>query len=79
MAATQTADIRAVLGGGSAEDRVAATHLVVGALFLVIGSALAVLSFIALRFGDLFPISYGRLEPMASLTLVIGFCVISLV
>ena len=79
MAATQTADIRAVLGGGSAEDRVAATHLVVGALFLVLGSALAVLSFSALRFGDLFPISYGRLEPMANLTLVIGFCVISLV
>jgi cbb3-type cytochrome oxidase subunit 1 len=71
--------MRAVLGGGTTEDRVAALHLVVGAVFLVLGSALAVLAFFALRFGGLLPISYGRLQPMASLTLVIGFGVVSLI
>jgi cytochrome c oxidase cbb3-type subunit I len=79
LARTQTADTRAILGGGSGEDRIAATHFVVGALFLVMGSLLAILAFSALRFPDLMPISYGRLRPMASLTLTIGFCVISLV
>lgn len=79
MAGTQTADIRAVLGGGAPEDRVAATHLVVGAAFLVLGSALAVLSFFAIRFAAFLPVGFGRVEPMANLTLAIGFCVISLV
>jgi cbb3-type cytochrome oxidase subunit 1 len=32
----------------------------------------------ALRFGDLFPVSYGRLEPAANLTLMVGFAAISL-
>lgn len=78
MADTQTADIRALLGGGSGEDRIAATHFVVGALFLVLGGAIQLLSLISVRFGDLFPISYGRLEPAANLTLMVGFAVVSL-
>ncbi|MGD2061118.1 MAG: cbb3-type cytochrome c oxidase subunit I [Acidimicrobiia bacterium] len=79
MADTQTADIRALLGGGSDEDRIAATHFMVGAVFLVLGGALQVLSLFALRFADLFPVSYGRLEPAANLTLIIGFASVSLV
>lgn len=78
MADTQTADIRALLGGGSTEDRLAATHFMVGAAFLLLGGALQVLSLFSLRFADLFPISYGRLEPAANLTMMIGFAAISL-
>ena len=78
MATRQTADIRAFLGGGADEDRVAAAHFLVGALFLVLGGLLEVLSLFALRFGGLSPMSLGRLEPMANITLMIGFLVISL-
>jgi cbb3-type cytochrome oxidase subunit 1 len=76
---TQTGENRALLGGGAEEDRIAAAHLLVGAAFLVLGGALAVLSLFSLRFADLAPITYGRLEPMANLTLMMGFGVISLV
>lgn len=78
MADTQTADIRALLGGGSGEDRLAATHFVVGAVFLLLGGALQLLSLFALRFGDLFPVSYGRLEPTANLVMMVGFVTVSL-
>lgn len=78
MADTQASDIGVLLGGGSDEDRLAATHFMVGAAYLVIGGALQVLSLLALRFGDLFPVSYGRLEPTANLTLMVGFAAISL-
>ena len=37
------------------------------------------MSLMSLRFADLFPITYGRLEPMANLTLMIGFVSISLI
>jgi cbb3-type cytochrome oxidase subunit 1 len=57
----------------------AATHFVVGAVYLLVGGALQLLSLIALRFADLFPVSYGRLEPAANLALMIGFATISLV
>lgn len=79
MTSTRAADIKTILGGGAEEDRIAVTHFVVGAFFLVLGSLLAVLAFVSLRFADLLPITFGRLEPMANLTLVLGFCVISLV
>jgi cytochrome c oxidase cbb3-type subunit 1 len=78
LADTQVSDIGVLLGGGSEEDRLAATHFMVGAVYLVIGGALQVLSLLALRFGDLFPVSYGRLESTANLTLMIGFAAISL-
>ncbi len=51
----------------------------VGAVFGVLGSGIQLLSLVALRFPGLFPVSYGRLEPMANLTLMIGFLAISLV
>jgi len=79
LADTRTADIRTLLGGGSAEDRLAVTHFLVGAVFLIVGGILQLLSLIALRFAYLFPISYGRLEPAANLSLMIGFATISLV
>jgi cytochrome c oxidase cbb3-type subunit 1 len=78
LADTQTADIRALLGGGSGEDRIAAVHFMVGAAFLLLGGALQVLSLVAVRFTGLFPISYGHLEPAANLTLMVGFAAISL-
>ncbi|MGB8359891.1 MAG: cbb3-type cytochrome c oxidase subunit I [Acidimicrobiia bacterium] len=79
MADTQASDIGVLLGGGSDEDRLAATHFMAGAVYLVVGGALQFLSLLALRFGDLFPVSYGRLEPTANLTLMIGFAAVSLV
>jgi cytochrome c oxidase cbb3-type subunit I len=71
--------MRALLGGGSREDQLAATHFLVGAVFLVLGGALQVLGLLAIRFGGLLPISYGRLEPAANFVLMIGFATISLV
>jgi cbb3-type cytochrome oxidase subunit 1 len=79
LAEIQTADIRALLGGGAGEDRVAATHFVVGAAFLVLGGALSVLALLSIRFAELFPVTLGRIEPMANLTLMIGFIAISLI
>lgn len=79
MTDTQKSDIRAILGGGTGEDRIAASHFVVGALFLVAGSAMALLSFVALRFPDILPVSFGRVEPVSNLILIVGFCIISLI
>ncbi len=56
----------------------AATHFMVGAAFLLLGGLLQLLSLIAVRFGGLFPVSFGRIEPAANLTLMIGFAAISL-
>lgn len=78
MAATQTADIRTLLGAGADEDRVAAAHFLVGALFLVVAGALQLLALFSLRFGGLSPVSFGRMESMSNLTIMFGFLVISL-
>jgi cbb3-type cytochrome oxidase subunit 1 len=59
-------------------DRIATAHFVAGAAFLVLGGLLEVLGLMAIRFGGMFPISYGRLEPMANVALMIGFGVLSL-
>ncbi len=77
MAATQTADIRALLGAGD-EDRVAVAHFLVGALFLVVAGVFELLSLFALRFGGLAPISYGRAESLANVTVMLGFLVLTL-
>lgn len=71
--------MRALLGGGAGGDRLAATHFLVGAGFLVLGGGLSLLSLLSLRFAGLFPVSYGVFEPMANLTLLIGFGVVSLI
>lgn len=78
MAATQKADLRTLLGAGADEDRLAVSHFLIGAGFLVGGGLLEALAIFTLRFHDLLPISYGRLEAMANLTLMVGFAVISL-
>jgi len=78
LADTRTANIGALLGGGSPEDRIAATHFLVGAAFLLVGGALQLLGLISIRFADLFPISFGRLEPASNLNLMIGFASVSL-
>ena len=78
MAATQKADIRTLLGAGADEDRLAVSHFLIGAGFLVGGGLLQALAIFTLRFDDLLPIGYGLLESMANLTLVLGFAVISL-
>ncbi len=79
MADTRTANLGAILGGGSPEDRIAATHFLVGAAFLLLGGALQLLGLISIRFADLFPISFGWLEPASNLVLMIGFATVSLI
>ena len=63
LAATQTADIRALLGAGD-EDRVAVAHFLVGALFLVLAGIFQLFALFSLRVAGLSPISYGRAESM---------------
>lgn len=77
MAATQTADIRALLGAGD-EDRVAVAHFLVGALFLVVAGICQLLALFSLRFAGLSPISFGRAESMANITVMLGFLVLTL-
>ena len=77
LAATQTADIRALLGAGD-EDRVAVAHFLVGALFLVLAGVFQLLALFALRFAGLSPISFGRAESMANITVMLGFLVLTL-
>jgi cbb3-type cytochrome oxidase subunit 1 len=78
LAATQTADIRSLLGAGADEDRVVAAHFLVGALFLVAAGVLQLLALFALRFGGLSPVSFGRVESMANIAMMLGFLVITL-
>ena len=77
LAATQTADIRALLGAGD-EDRVAVAHFLVGALFLVLAGVFQLIALFSLRFAGLSPISYGRAESMANITVMLGFLVLTL-
>ena len=77
LAATQTADIRALLGAGD-EDRVAVAHFLVGAVFLVLAGVFQLLALFSLRFAGLSPISYGRAESMANVTVMLGFLVLTL-
>jgi cbb3-type cytochrome oxidase subunit 1 len=79
LAETRTADNPAPESADVSESRAAARHLAAGAFFLVLGGGLQLMSLMSLRFADLFPITYGRLEPMANLTLMIGFVSISLI
>jgi cbb3-type cytochrome oxidase subunit 1 len=67
-----------LLGGGADEDRVATAHFLIGAMFLVVGGLLELLALFSVRFADLSPISFGRLEAMANLTLLVGFAALSL-
>ncbi len=77
MVARQSEYIRAFLGGGDDEDRIATAHFLIGAVFLAVGGLMELLAIFSLRF-SLLPISFGRLEPMANLTLMLGFAGVSL-
>lgn len=78
MATSQSADIRALLGGGTDEDRLAVLHFLAGAGFLVLGGILSFFSLLSLRFTNQSPISFGRIELMANTALIIGFGVVTL-
>jgi len=67
-----------MFGAGAEEDRVAAAHFLAGALFLALAGALELLRPFALRFGDLSPVSYGRVESMSNIAMMLGFLVVSL-
>ncbi|MEE8407732.1 MAG: cbb3-type cytochrome c oxidase subunit I, partial [Acidimicrobiia bacterium] len=79
MTDTRTDDSRTLQVGVENDSRVAGNHLLTGAVFLVLGGGLKLASLMSLRFADIFPVTYGRLEPMANLTLMIGFISISLI
>lgn len=79
MADTQTADNPAISAEEVDDGRIAANHFMVGAGFLALGGLFQVFALMSIRFADLFPISYGRLEPMANFTLMIGFVTVSLI
>lgn len=55
------------------------SHFLAGAAFLVLGGAITLLSLVSLRFPGLIPVSYGLLEPMAGLTVMVGFGAVSLI
>ena len=78
MAATQTADIKALLGADADGDRVVSAHFLVGAVFLALAGALELLGLFSLRFGGLSPVGFGRMESMANITVMLGFLVVSL-
>lgn len=77
MATSPTTDIRALLGGGADEDRLATLHILVGTGFLVLGGILALFALLSLRFPAQSPISYGLVDLMANNALVLGFGVLT--
>jgi cbb3-type cytochrome oxidase subunit 1 len=76
---SNTEEEQALMGGGTEEDRLAAAHFITGAIFLVFGGFAEVLKIFSLRFAGISGLNYGRLEPMASLVLLLGFAVVTLV
>ncbi len=78
MTVSQTEERRAGPAEPRDEGRLAAAHFITGALFLAFGSFVEVLAIFSLRFDGFSSISYGRLEPIANLALLLGFAVISL-
>ncbi len=78
MATSQSTDIRALLGGGADEDRLALSHFIIGAMYLVLGGLLALFALLSLRFPDQSPVSFGRIQPMASIAVMLGFGAITL-
>lgn len=78
MATGPSSDIRALLGGGADEDRLATLHILGGALFLVLGGFLALFALLSLRFPEQSPIPYGQVDAMANNALMLGFGVLTL-
>jgi cytochrome c oxidase cbb3-type subunit I len=78
VASSRSSDIRALLGAGAEEDRLAVSHFLTGAAYLVVGGILALFGLLAIRFPSQSPISFGRIEMMSNLTLMVGFVVTTL-
>lgn len=78
VATSQSTEIRALLGAGADEDRVAVAHFVTGTAYLVVGGVLALFGLLSIRFPSQSPVSYGRIEMMSNLSLMVGFVVITL-
>lgn len=78
VAIGQSSDIRALLGKGADGDRLAVAHIVVGALYLLLGGVLALFALLSLRFPDQSPISYGQVDLMATTSLMLGFGVLTM-
>lgn len=78
VAIGQSSDIRALLGKDADGDRLAIAHIVVGALYLLLGGVLALFALLSLRFPDQSPISYGQVDLMATTSLMLGFGVLTM-
>ena len=66
------------MAAGARRDSAATRHLFTSTAFLGIGALLWLASMVAIRFPALFPISAGRLRPMAATALFLGWLVIGL-
>ena len=78
MATSPTSDIRALLGGGGDEDRLATLHILTGTVYLVLGGFLALFALLSLRFPEQSPLSFGQVDMMANTALMLGFGVLTL-
>ncbi|MEX1037680.1 MAG: cbb3-type cytochrome c oxidase subunit I [Acidimicrobiia bacterium] len=78
MLTGQSSDIRALLGGGADGDRLATAHILVGALYLLVGGVLALFALLSLRFPEQSPISYGQVDMMSATSLMLGFGVLTM-
>jgi cytochrome c oxidase cbb3-type subunit I len=66
------------MAAGARRDSAATRHLFTSTAFLGIGALLWLGSMAAMRFPALFPISAGRLRPMAMIALMLGWLVLGL-
>ena len=67
-----------LLAASTRPDSAATRHLFTSTAFLGVGSVLWLASMAAVRFPTLFPISAGRLRPMAAIALFLGWLVLGL-
>ena len=74
----QPGRLRGLLAAGARPDSAATRYLFTATAFLGIGAILWLVSMTAMRFPSLFPISAGRLRPMAAIALLLGWLVLGL-
>ena len=70
--------LQGLLAAGARPDSAATRHLFTATAFLGIGAVLWLASMAATRFPGLFPLSAGRLRPMAAIALLLGWLVVGL-
>ncbi|MGH8928053.1 MAG: cbb3-type cytochrome c oxidase subunit I [Acidimicrobiia bacterium] len=66
------------MAAGERPDSAATRHVFTSTAFLAVGAVLWLASLVAMRFPNLFPISAGRLRPMAMIALLLGWLVLGL-